>query len=134
MASTNGLGHVAATGGSADDTFTFDDTAAGGASFLSTSSVDGGAGTNQLVIQANHGAILDVGAAPFVPGSNIVNIQTVVHETDGVATANLTADLVALGSATTFDLAGNYNLHNVSVTDITNAQTVEYSRVRGSTI
>jgi hypothetical protein len=94
---------------------------------LSTSSVDGGAGTNQLVIQANHGAILDVGAAPFVPGSNIVNIQTVVHETDGVATANLTADLVALGSATTFDLAGNYNLHNVSVTDITNAQTVEYS-------
>ena len=94
---------------------------------MSTSSVDGGAGTNQLVIQANHGAILDVGAAPFVPGSNIVNIQTVVHETDGVATANLTADLVALGSATTFDLAGNYNLHNVSVTDITNAQTVEYS-------
>ena len=62
-----------------------------------------------------------------MPGSNITNIQTIVHETDGVATANLTADLAALGSATTFDLAGNYNLHNVSVTDITNAQTVEYS-------
>ena len=39
-------GHVAATGGSGDDTFTFADTAAGAASFLSTSSVDGGTGTN----------------------------------------------------------------------------------------
>ena len=62
-----------------------------------------------------------------MPGSNIVNIQTVENTTDAVATGNLTADLVALGSATTFDLAGNYSLHNVSVTDITNAQTVEYS-------
>ena len=123
----NGTGHVAATGGAGDDTFNFLTTAAGVATFLSTSSVDGGAGTNTLVIQANHGAILDIGTAPFVPGSNITNIQTVENTTDGAATGLLTADLAALGSANTFDLAGNYGANNVQVSDITNLQTVEYS-------
>ena len=118
----DGLGHVAATGGSGVDTFTFDATAAGLASFTSASSVDGGTGTsNTLGIQADTGAILLAGV-----GSNITDIQTIVHTTAGVQTGALTADLALAGSATTFDLAGHYN-GLVTVNDITDAQTVEYS-------
>jgi hypothetical protein len=92
-----------------------------------SSSVDGG-GTNKLVIQADTGAILLAGDGP-----NIKNIQEIDHTTvpgfaggDG-ATGDFTADLAGMGSATTFDLAGTYNLKDVSITDIANGQTVEYS-------
>jgi hypothetical protein len=93
-----------------------------------TNTVDGGAATNSQVIQADTGAILVAG-----DGHNIKNIQEIVHTTvpgfaGGVgATGSLTADLNGMGSATTFDLAGTYALKDVTVTNITNAQTVEYS-------
>jgi hypothetical protein len=119
----DGAGHVAAVGGSGDDTFTFDATAAGAASFLSTSSVNGGTGTtNTLDIQADTGAILLAGVGP-----NITGIHTI--ENTGTATGALTADLALMtaSSATTFDLAGAYGGNTISVTDITNAQTVEFS-------
>jgi hypothetical protein len=119
--SFNGTGHVAATGGGGNDTFTFLTTPGGAATFTSASSVDGGAGTNELVIQADTGAILAAGDGP-----NITNIQTIENTTNGVATGDLTADLALMGSATMFDLQGAYGGHNVSVTDII-AQTVEYS-------
>jgi hypothetical protein len=91
------------------------------------SSVDGG-GTNKLIIQADTGTILIAGDGP-----NIKNIQEIDHTTvpglaggDG-ATGDFTADLAGMGSATTFDLAGTYNLKDVSITDIANGQTVDYS-------
>jgi hypothetical protein len=124
----DGLGHVDATGGSGVNTFTFDDVTlgatAGDASFTSASTVDGGTGTtNTLGIQADTGAILLTGVGP-----NITDIQTIVHTTDAAGqTGALTADLALAGSATTFDLAGDYMLEGVTVTDITNAMTVEYS-------
>jgi hypothetical protein len=120
-----GTGHVAAIGGSGDDTFTFTTIPGGGATFSDASTVDGGAGTNLLVIEADHGSILDAGE-----GAGIKNIQTIVHETvpGGLgANGDFSADLKGMGSATTFDLAGNYNGHDVHVTDITNALTEEYS-------
>ncbi len=123
----DGLGHVAATGGSGVNTFEFDATTAaalGGAglsSFTSTSSVNGGTGTtNTLIIDATHGAVLLTGDGP-----NITNIATVEHS--GVQNGTpITADLALIGSATTFDLAGDYNAL-VTVSDITDAQTLEYS-------
>ena len=58
----DGLGHVAATGGSGVNTFTFLETGTDTASFTSTSSVDGGTGTsNTLGIEAGNGAILLAG-------------------------------------------------------------------------
>ena len=108
---------------SGDDTFTFTTVPGGTSTFTPASSVDGGGGTNVLAIQADTGAILVAGDGP-----SIKNIQTIEHTTTaGGATTDLTADLAGMGSATTFDLAGTYNGHNVSVSDITNAQTVEYS-------
>jgi hypothetical protein len=126
----DGLGLVAATGGSGVNTFTFDDTAAGLASFTSASTVNGGSGaTNTLGIQADTGAILLAGV-----GAGITGIATIEHTTAGVQTGNLTADLSQMGSATTFDLAGTYSAvagTTVTVSDITNAQTVEFSGTGG---
>ena len=59
-------------------------------------------------------------------GANITGIATVVHT--GFQTADLTADLRQLGSATTFDLAGAYTGFTTTVSNI-GTQTVEY-RVR----
>jgi hypothetical protein len=76
----DGAGHVAATGGSGDNTFIFDATGAELASFTSASSVNGGTGTdNTLVIQANFDAIVLAGVGP-----NITNIQTIESTTEGL--------------------------------------------------
>ena len=97
----DGLGQVDATGGSGVNTFEFDDTAAGLASFTSASTVNGGtggAGTNTLIIDADNGgpggAILLAGVGP-----NITNIATIEH--NGAQAAPLTADLSLMGSALT---------------------------------
>jgi hypothetical protein len=131
----NGNGGVAATGGTANDTFTFTVLPGQPTSFVGpASSVDGGGGVNKLVLEADTGAIIVAGDA-----GSIKNIQEVDHITvpaggGGVgATGDFTADLAGLGSATTFNLAGDYKdagggaNHKVLVSDITNAQTVEYS-------
>ena len=131
----DGLGQVTATGGSGVNTFTFDETLAGAASFTSTSTVNGGTGganTNTLDIQADTGAILLAGVGP-----NITNIATIEHTTGALGvTGPLTADLALMGSATTFDLAGTYLdaalvPQAIDVTDITALQTVEFSGSRG---
>ncbi len=117
---TDGLGHVAVTGGTGVDTFNFDETGAGTAGFTTLSTVNGGTGTsNTLGIEADMGAILLPGV-----GANITGIATVVHT--GFQTADLTADLSQLGSATTFDLAGDYTGFTTTVSNI-GTQTVEYS-------
>jgi hypothetical protein len=118
----DGLGHVAATGGSGVNTFEFGDNAAtGAATFNSLSTVNGGTGaTNTLIIDAANGPILLAGV-----GANITGIATVEH--NGGQTGALTADLSLIGSATTFDLNGDYDGNGVLVTNITNAQTVEFS-------
>ena len=102
----DGLGHVDATGGSGVNTFTFDAQTTGAhvgeAGFTSASTVDGGTGTtNTLGIEALNGAILQPGVGP-----NITGIATIEHT--GFQTGALTADLALMGSATTFELAGNY--------------------------
>jgi hypothetical protein len=129
FANADGLGHVAVTGGSGVNTFEFGDVAAtGGASFnatsaATTSTVNGGTGaTNTLIIDATTGPILLPGV-----GANISGIATVEHSTGGVLqTGDLTADLTQLGSATTFDLAGDYGAFTTTVSNIS-TQTVEYS-------
>ena len=84
-----------------------------------------GGTNNTLVIQADHGAILVA-----TDGPNITNIATIVNDTDaGGATGALSADLTGLNPATIFDLNGNYDTQSVSVSDITNAQTVEFSGI-----
>ena len=120
FANADGLGHVAVTGGSGVNTFEFGDvTATGGASFNTTSTVDGGTGTsNTLIIDATNGAVLLPGV-----GANITGIATVEH--NGVQTGALTADLSQIGSATTFDLNGTYD-NLVTVSNI-GTQTVEFS-------
>jgi hypothetical protein len=125
----DGLGHVAVTGGTGVNTFIFDETAAGTASFnatspATTSTVNGGTGaTNTLGIQADHGAILLPGV-----GANITGIATIEHTTGALGqTGALTADLNQMGSATIFDLAGAYTAFTTAVSNITSTQTVEYS-------
>ena len=87
---TDGLGHVAVTGGTGVDTFNFDETGAGTAGFTTLSTVNGGTGTsNTLGIEADMGAILLPGV-----GANITGIATVEHT--GFQTAALTADLSQL--------------------------------------
>jgi hypothetical protein len=117
----DGLGHVVVTGGSGVDTFNFNATTAGAAGFTTLSTVNGGSGTtNTLGIGAASVAILLPGV-----GADITGIATVEHF--GLQTAALTADLSQLGSATTFDLAGAYTAFTTTVSNITSAQTVEYS-------
>jgi hypothetical protein len=128
----NGFGPVAATGdagSTANDTFTFttgfDDP---GTFSGSGSTVTGGGGAdNTLVIQADLGTILAAG-----DNAGITNIATIVHDTVVDATGALTADLTGLNPATVFDLAGAYDTQLVSVTDIGNAQTVEFSGSGGN--
>jgi hypothetical protein len=117
----DGLGHVAATGGAGVDTFNFAATAAGTAGFTTLSTVNGGTGTtNTLGIGADTGAIFLSGVA-----AQITNIQTIDHI--GPQTAALTADLSqAPASVTTFGLDGAYT-NTVTVSNIINAMTVEYS-------
>ena len=128
----DGAGNVAVTGGSGVNTFTFDETLAGAASFTAASTVNGGSGaTNTLDIQADTGAILLAGV-----GAGITGIATIEHSTDLLGqTGNLTADLSQMGSALTFDLGGTYGVvpgtATVTVSNITNAQTVEFSGTGG---
>jgi hypothetical protein len=122
----DGLGQVAATGGSGVNTFEFGDNAlTGAATFDSADTVNGGTGganTNTLIIDATQGPILLGGV-----GANITNIATIEHNGAQNGTP-ITADLslMALSSATTLDLHGDYN-SAVTVNNITNAQTVEFS-------
>ena len=125
----NGFGPVAATGdaaSTANDTFVFTTGAGDAGNFSgSGSTVTGGGGAdNTLVIQADNGTILAAGDNP-----GITDIATIVHETVAAGGANgaLTADLTGLNPATVFDLAGAYDTQTISVTDIDNAQTVEFS-------
>jgi hypothetical protein len=124
----NGTGHVDVTGGSGTNTFIFDAQTVGAtigeAGFTAASTVNGGTGTsNILEIGATHGDILATGVGP-----NITGIAEIEHfGVQGVGVAGLlTADLSRMGSATTFDLGGAYD-SLVTVSNITNAQTVEYS-------
>src|SRR5262249_27512964 len=119
----NGTGNVKATGGSNNDTFTFQ--SPDGPTFTAASSVDGGAGMNELEIVANAGALLGAGVGP-----NITNIQVVEHL--GTTTGDLTVDASRLGSAPELDLAGNYAANNVTVSNITNAQTVLFEGANGN--
>jgi hypothetical protein len=120
----NGNGNVAATGGSANDTFVFDNTGDGpGPTFTSASSVNGGGGTlNELEIAAQAGALLGAGVGP-----NITNIQVIEHRAGNgfpAETGDLTVDMSRSGSANELDLAGNYGLFQVTVTNLTNTKTV----------
>ena len=121
----DGAGNVAVTGGSGVNTFTFDEitvgATAGQASFTAASTVNGGSGaTNTLDIQAATGAILLAGV-----GAGITGIDTIEHNGAQNGTP-IAADLSQMGSATTFDLHGDYNAL-VTVSNITALQTVEFS-------
>ena len=113
----NGTGNVAATGGSADDIFRFKSPG-----FTSASSVNGGGGNNILATEINAGAILATGVGP-----NITNVQTIQHITDPAATGAFTADMALSGSVTKLELAGNYANQNVSVSNLTDADSVVYT-------
>ena len=113
----NGTGNVAATGGSADDIFRFKSPG-----FTSASSVNGGGGNNILATEINTGAILATGVGP-----NITNVEVIQHITDPAATGAFTADMALSGSATKLDLAGNYANQNVSVSNLTDADSVVYT-------
>jgi hypothetical protein len=113
------------SGGAGDDLFSFDLTPGGGANFNSTDSADGGPGNDTLEIDAAHGAIL--------LGGSIVNIETVRH--DGTQDDQLTADMSKMGSATTFQLDGDYNTNfNVTVNNLTDAQTVLFTGDQGNLV
>ena len=129
-------GAVTAIGGSGDNNFvflTFDDLT-GETTFTADNSVDGDGGDNKLTLQAFEGALLGVGVGP-----NIVNIDTIVHTTfvnDCFDDCNytftddvLTVDWANSGSADTLVLQGDYNnlIDGVTVTNLTNADTVVYS-------
>ena len=120
----NGFGAVAATGGSGDNTFTFTTGAGDFGTFSgSGSTVNGGVGgTNTLVIQADTGPIIAAG-----DNAGITNIATVVHDTVGGGFGVITADLLGLNPATVFDLNGTYDAAAVTVSNIANDQTVEFS-------
>jgi hypothetical protein len=130
----DGVGNVAATGGSKDDTFVFDNTGnLPGPTFTKDSSVDGGAGMNELEIAATQGALLGAGVGP-----NITNIQVIEHRAgDGFPgmTGDLTVDMSRAGSATELDLVATYNnAFTVTVTNLTNAQTVLFEGAQGNLI
>lgn len=139
----NGTGDVVVDGGSGDDDFTFPAgagavTVRGNAgndvfTFLAGNNnpttfgpedlADGGAGENRLRLQADQGVLLAAGV-----GASILNIGTIEHITVGAFSGNLSVNMAESGSATTLDLAGNYgNNFNVTVTNLTNADTVIYS-------
>jgi len=120
-----GTGGVSATGGSGNNDFIFG-TVNGTANFTAADSVNGGVGgTNTLTIETETGAILLAGV-----GSNITHIQTIEQISDDQGTTNVTgatsADMSLAGSATTLALDANYNHNNVTVTNLTDADTVTY--------
>jgi fibronectin-binding autotransporter adhesin len=120
---SGGAHDIHVSGGAGDDLFTFDENGSGGANFNSTDSADGGPGNDTLEIDAAHGAIL--------LGGSIVNIETVRH--DGSQSAELTADMSKMGSATTFQLDGSYNNGtDVVVNNLTDAQTVLFTGDQGN--
>jgi hypothetical protein len=114
----SGTGNVAAKGGSGDDTFTF--TTPG--SFTPASSVDGGGGAdNELVLVTAGGDLLLPGVGP-----NIVNINRVQADGDGVG-STVTVDMSRSGSANILELDGSFGNHDVSVSNLTNAKSVDYT-------
>src|SRR5262249_2322972 len=95
-----------------------------GPNFTSASSVDGGAGSNELEIAVQLGALLGAGVGP-----NITNIQFIEHRGgDGfpAVTGDISVDMSRSGSANELDLVASYNNNAVSVTNLTNTKTVLY--------
>ena len=120
----NGLGAVAATGGSGDNTFIFTTGDGDVGTFSgSGSTVDGGVGgTNTLVIWADTGTILAAGDDRWHHEHRNGGAR---H--GGGAFGALTADLSGLNPTTVFDLNGTYDAAAVTVSNIANDQTVEFS-------
>ena len=125
-----GTGHVAATGGSGDDSFIFGSGPAGTANFTSADNVNGNGGANTLAIEVETGAILLAGVGP-----NITNIQTIAqvsNDDNGNVTGHTSADMSLAGSATTLALDADYVHNSVTVTNLTNADTVTYGGTWGT--
>ena len=124
-----GTGALSATGGSGVNDFVFGANPDGTANFTAKDSVNGGTGANNtLSIEVETGAILLAGV-----GSNITNIHTIEQisgDVNGHVTGDTSADMSLAGSATVLALDANYRSggvdHNVTVTNLTNADTVTY--------
>ena len=121
----NGAGAVTVRGNAGDDTITFLTNGGGTTTFTANDNVDGGAGVNLLVLEADTGEILVAGDTP---ATHIVNIQTIRHvQNGGVTSGTITANMANSGSATVLDLAGQYGGNDVSVTNLITAKSVLFS-------
>lgn len=114
-----------ATGGDGDDEFLFRGIAAGGPTFNTDDSVDGGAGTDILTIETDDGETLLAGV-----GAGIVAIERIVHtHNDANTNGDTSTNFAESGSAAEIELAANYNGNNHTVTNISNTDKVIYSGV-----
>jgi hypothetical protein len=115
-------GAVDASGNDGDDIFSFETFNTDPTTFGIDDVVNGGAGLNELRLQADTGVLLAAGV-----GANITNIDTIVHYTNGFANGDIDINMAEAGSATTIELAGDYNFNGVTITNLTNNDTVVFS-------
>ncbi|MCB1468714.1 MAG: hypothetical protein KDK08_16595 [Rhizobiaceae bacterium] len=116
-----------ATGGEGNDIFEFWANGMNEASFDADDSVDGGAGDeDQLWIVTNNGEVLVDGV-----GSNIVDVERIVHLTTlfGDADSDISLDASRSGSALELEFAGDYDNFDIVVTNLTNSHTVILSGI-----
>ena len=127
----DGLGHVAATGGSGVNTFTFDDTAAGAASFTVGLHCQWRHWYNK---HAGHPSGYTEQSSLAGVGANITNIATIEHNTAGGADrhSHRRPEPDGLGHDVRSGMEP-ITPHTVTVSNITNAQTVEFSGTVRST-
>jgi hypothetical protein len=118
---------ITASGGDGDDEFVF--TRVGGrASFGTDDSVAGGAGVDELWIDVAGGPGNTQELLVDGVGGNITEIERIGHfVTGGSMNDDLTVDWTRKGSATELELAADYSSQNVTVTGLTNDDTVIYS-------
>ena len=120
-----GTGALSATGGSGNNDFVFGANPNGTANFTAADSVNGGTGANTLSIEVETGAILLAGV-----GSNITNIHTIEQISDdvnGSCDRSLPAPTCRWrGRLLCSPSMPITTANNVTVTNLTNADTVTY--------
>jgi len=130
FAPTNSI--ITANGNAGDDTFVFSATNGGSTTFFSSATdldtVDGGTGTNRLILQADNGQLLNTFAAPVGgAGAHILNIQTIQHDSIGTTNGTISADMGQSGSATVLQLNGQYGGNDVTITNLITAKSVLFT-------
>lgn len=91
----------------------------GTTSFDADDSVDGGEGNDELWLDADLGELLVDGV-----GDNITNVERIVHWSTDTVSGPISVDMSRSGSAMEVEFWANYDGNDVTVTELTNDDTV----------